>query len=117
MSNSQVATVFLTEDCKYGVSFIEVSFYIGSSISAAKRWLKDEYNYKGFPTTGKCGLEGLLFCKEVIYSLKGNNVLVAFPDDKRKNVYSRLSSLGFKLRHFKSEPEYNFYLVLKDEWK
>lgn len=116
LANGQVATVFLTKDKHNQLSYIDVGLYIGSSIGEAKKWFNDDHNYRAVKSTGTCGLEGLLFCKNVIMQLKGHNVRITWEDNKRKIVYSRLTSLGFKLRHFTDEPDENFYFICKNEW-
>ena len=107
LSNGQVAMVFATySETLIGGMMYDVDFVIAEAIEDCAMWYVDLGEEGGnkldYTSTGRCGLEGLMFALEAINELMnyylfeaGDYIRVTPSDNKRESAYRRLLKYGF----------------------
>lgn len=114
LSNNQTISIFFTATTYNRATEYTVTLAIANKKKHIKEWLLGQRDIFDNHTTGKCGLEGLIWAKKNMISFEiyiknkkhyhaTNNDLfltVFWTDNRRRNVYERqLGKIGYSVAH------------------
>jgi len=110
MTNGQTASIFfLEDDLKRGLEY-SVVFAISAKKKYIKEWLMGKRDILTNESTGKCGVEGLLWAKRQLIEfeefIKKRNyhneitICIYWSDSRRRNVYTHtLGKIGYGVNY------------------
>lgn len=119
LSNGQVASMYFVVDRNqsftdgYDYDCWRVGLRIGNTRRDNNDWFTGDKVHSMTVSTGRCGLEGLMWAKRVLESfttqLRKNEcqmMVIGAEDDKRHRAYSRLLKQGYTQGTYNNESVY-----------
>ena len=119
LSNGQVVSIYFTcKNARFDDGYDYKCWSVGVRVGARRRDNNDWYNgdskYEEVVSTGRCGLEAMVFAKRAITEFMRverldsavQKVVVGWADEKRGSAYRYLGKLGFALGYYDGSPAY-----------
>ena len=118
LSNGQIVSIYFTrKSARFDDGYDYDCWSVGVRVGARRRDNNDWYNgdakYEEVVSTGRCGLEAMVFAKRAIVEFMQEErcstvqkLIVSWEDEKRASAYRYLIKMGFVLGQYDGDQVY-----------